>query len=1824
MERKQQQRLEQQLKKWRDDLINLSRTNRLLYFRHTKSASLELEIPPSSQSVFERLEGGGRNAHWEFQLPADTKPGEPPPPPPLLRAGEIRVKDKSRTELLGALRLLERKANQELVDKGLWTLYLGLGVLRWVDADDEKPVHSPLLLLPVRFARASLQDAFRLTRSEEDAVINPALAVKLSTDFGIALPTPDQLDEMTPSTVAEAVREGIRGKKQWEVLDRLVLTTFTFHKEAMYRDLLDNHETISENELIQMLALGPDSPAAGSFDFDDVPEEDLDTVVRPEDLLAIRDADSSQRRAILAARDGYSFVVDGPPGTGKSQTITNVVTELIASGRTVLFVSEKAAALEVVQRRLQEAQLGEFVLELHSHKATRKAVAAELGRALTTRPTARGGFEATALTRLVRSREALSAYALAMNEVRQPIGKSLHDVLGRIVQLQHLPQAPIPSTIGSSVSAYEVQAFLATAETLSRNWAPVARGDGFVWRQLVDTTMSAGRRLDLEQRVREAALALERLDWVVRETDDELRLGLRSDIDDAKQLLEVVGLLEERFDVPWAWLTAEDFHDVSRRADELEQSVGRLKQGEHDLGAELGPDWRSLEPEAALRTAASIEQLDSLEPPLAVEATATSASLSDDATFAERAALQAREILSNAAAIAEEFGLREDDISMLRARDIASLGALAAEPDRPEESWLSPAVQAALAQAAAVLGELVEGFRRQQADLAGVFRSSVLELDLDALAERFSSVHKGLGRLKGPYREDKNALAPHTVAGKATKAAVSRLRDAATWKSFAARLAEAETRHAAVLGTYYERDRADFGEISRAIEVARRAIELAGAGADLGTLRERLGRGAPLDPSVGAGCVELGRRIDQWVTEASERYGETARTLSQLPGKHLIGWLESSQPHLHTVASAIAQIDRVSGGTWQLSSAVDVLSNRLTVASAERTLQDDFDVDSTLLGPLYQGTETDWTQLSRAIEWCTSLRTALGQPARRRTAQALLSSTITADELNDALVGWSKTKDRFLESFDEERQAEIESDLTLPFGDAREILGEFENSIGDVEVWALYRLAVEELEQGGIESVIAFCRNRRLPAEDLVAVIERAILEAWADDVVARDERLHPVQAHERDALVDRFRSLDAALVANAAGRVVNECSRRRPTSTAGAAGVIHREAQKKRKHMPIRELLTRAGTVAQQLKPVFMMSPLSVSQYLPSTLQFDVVIFDEASQVLPSDAINCVYRGRQLIVAGDQKQLPPSSFFMSIGADDEDTYDEEALEDFESVLDLCKAAGGLRSLPLRWHYRSAHESLITYSNYRFYDGSLFTFPGAIEESEDLGVQLIKVDGVYRRGGQRDNPIEASAVVDRVLFHLRNHPHLTLGVVTFSAAQEDAVVAELERRSAAYPELNGLLSDDRLSGFFVKNLENVQGDERDIIVFSVGYGPDENGKFTVQMGPLTKAGGWRRLNVAITRARRRVEIVTSVLPADFPGDVRAEGVRHLKGYLDFAARGTTALALDLQDSAGDAESLFEEEVLRVLRSWGFDAVPQVGVAGYRIDIGVRDPARPGAFLMGIECDGAMYHSSKVARDRDRLRQTVIEGLGWNLHRIWGVSWFRDRPGQEKRLRSAIESAMTEKTTPARVPPQTTPIVDIEEVDFAAPPPWASPYEVARPNPPKYFVEMHDPNARTDLRRMVKEVLDVEAPVHEERVLRIVREAWGVGRSGSRIKGAFDDVLRDLVRRDGFSKGGDGFLRTSEEFEAVRVPSADPETARPVAHLPPEELANAAYWLVSDAHSIGLEEIRLHVARLFGWQRTGRDIAAAVEDAVDRLLEEGYLVEDGDQYRLPNE
>ncbi len=515
---------------------------------------------------------------------------------------------------------------------------------------------------------------------------------------------------------------------------------------------------------------------------------------------------------------------------------------------------------------------------------------------------------------------------------------------------------------------------------------------------------------------------------------------------------------------------------------------------------------------------------------------------------------------------------------------------------------------------------------------------------------------------------------------------------------------------------------------------------------------------------------------------------------------------------------------------------------------------------------------------------------------------------------------------------------------------------------------------------------------------------------------------------------------------------------------------------------------------------------------------------------------------------------------------------------------------------------------------------ALVTFPSWLKEDDSLGVKFVYVDhGIYDRGGKRDNQAEAAEIVNLISEHIARGDTESLGVVAFSVAQAEAIDNALEEYRRQRPELEYFFDKTRAENFFVRNLESVQGDERDVLIFSIGYGRDRFGKLTMHFGPINQPGGERRLNVAVTRARKKVIVVSSIRASDLDmSGVTAPGVRALYRYLDYAERGPDTLTVDV--GGGDFESPLESAVASAIRELGFEVVPQVGCSGFRIDLGVIDPAKPGRYLLGVECDGAMYHSAATARDRDRLRQQTLEKLGWNIHRIWSPDWVSRRSIEIDRLKTAIEHAQTELDNRIQQP-MPAPCGTADPLIIERNPPqqqeWTSPtwvdvYKVSQPK----FKGNTKVVSRQDFSALILDVVRIEGPVHTDIVARRVSRGLGWERTGARLFRALDfayDLLKSskqVTLEKGFISLNDADCKLS-----VRKPDyREPESRRTVEQIAEAELGLAMNNLVADALSIPRDILLTSVARIFGFDRKGNHIQHRLEKVLRELIKKGQLIE----------
>lgn len=569
--------------------------------------------------------------------------------------------------------------------------------------------------------------------------------------------------------------------------------------------------------------------------------------------------------------------------------------------------------------------------------------------------------------------------------------------------------------------------------------------------------------------------------------------------------------------------------------------------------------------------------------------------------------------------------------------------------------------------------------------------------------------------------------------------------------------------------------------------------------------------------------------------------------------------------------------------------------------------------------------------------------------------------------------------------------------------------------------WSKYLAERTDCKKRGLEDCISYLEQRKIPPSVLGAVFEFVVYRSIGRSIYKSMPELSKFTGTAHNKTRNDFATLDKEIISLNGQSFAYEIDKAKkiPSGQTGIRAsdrtemqLLLRELAKKRRHLSIRQLIIRAGRAIQEFKPCFMMGPLSVAQYIEQgSVQFDLVVMDEASQLRPEEALGAIARGKQLVVVGDPKQLPPTNFFDRIfdGGDEDDEDETPAvLSGSESILDICQELFH-PARTLRWHYRSQHESLIAFSNHHFYNNKLVVFPSPFESHSSLGLRYRYI----RKGSYRDrqNVPEAQRVVGAVVEHMIKHSQDSLGVVTLNQTQRDLIEDILDKKFRNVNETQEFLSSWEENGwpFFVKNLENVQGDERDVIFISTTFGKAPGtDKVRQNFGPISRPDGWRRLNVLFTRARRRIELFTSMLPEDIVVEANTPaGTRALHDYLDYAKR---RVLVTTGPSFREPDSDFEIAVGDMLRSKGYDIVPQLGVAGFFIDIAVRNPDKPGEFLAAIECDGAGYHSSKSARDRDRIREEILESLGWKdrIWRIWSTDWFYNPRREADRLLAFLQ------------------------------------------------------------------------------------------------------------------------------------------------------------------------------------------------------------------------
>lgn len=1516
-----------------------------------------------------------------------------------------------------------------LQETGINTLFAAFGFLEWYEDDaSDKKLHAPLILMPLHMTRELKKHiyVYSVSGNGDGPEANITLREKLRKDFSIKLPDLDEDD--TPENYWKKVEDAISHQKRWKVRRWASVGIWPFARMALYHDLdpkrWPDESRLVQHPVIEEILIGRERAETECEIYDiDHP------AIEEQAPLLITEADSSQHSAVIDAMRGKNLAIKGPPGTGKSQTITNIIAAALSRGERVLFVAEKMAALNVVSSRLAKSDLSPFCLELHSDKVRRADVAKALKERLEYRPAGDPRDLDSKATELRIMRNELNRYAQLMNSSFGQTGMTVHEVFWA-TQCAQQDAGDLPGRLSritvanpealNQLTIDRAKALLEAAEVAYRD--AVGERSTFrshPWRGVTRaplTHFDATRITDEVGRWREALLAIQgecarchaELGWAPDETQDAIEAGTSFLDWVARQSKGVRVAMLPALRSPGSREALTKFLEqqaaLRKVSARLEEALGTasLPAGEiHALGA--------------LAVQSGNAALWPAEVPAAIAACEGSlAALS-----------RCRGLMTRLTAA---FGHIEVPV----VRELAVMIRGIEQIERVPRAVLAMRMRGLLENDAREVLEKARDEAKtlfsQEADLNTLYNME-RRLDPEALDAHVRALRESgfFVRFTGPHRAARKFARELSRTGKklGASAAADALERIARHLRAMQAFAE-DARLAALCGFHFNGVQTDFEQlISACVWLEEIRISFIDPETSVQRIRQVLlqGETATLEAIRLLGQDEQFAHLKETVAQLG---AESAVKISEIAGK-----LQTKLAGLRDIEGRISRlgIQKMQArfaGFDQLAAALeakDTLEHYLAHAT----------VGPAVFGTSFKGATTD---TSGAAETVAFVERVVGEGSGDLAAAVLRADL---DRMAPRFAAHAQALEEGCQAA-ERVIAEViqaaELDQTVFFDGAEvrhtrlaQLIERCEACLAEAETlsaWSTLADTLKRAREAKLGMIIDALLDESKPLAHLFAAYEFVVYRSMAQHAYQlEDGLLARHKGHEHEGVRKRFKELDKEILALNRRRIAARLAR-----TEIPAGVsrgkkaewtdralIENEANKQRAHIPLRDLMKRAGRAVQAMKPCFMMSPLSVAQFLaPGTLEFDIAIIDEASQMRPEEAIGTVVRAKRVVVVGDPMQLPPTNFFQRSVDDpaDEELEDEKITN--ESILDMALQVYQ-PARDLRWHYRSRHASLIAFSNKEFYSNSLITFPSPHEMHPDFGVHLRKVDGVYHAG---TNPLEAEEIVAGAIEHMHRHPDHSLGLVALNQTQRELIHEEIERAIKNDDKAAAFIAEwqETLEPFFVKNLENVQGDERDVIMISTVYGPDRaSGQVMQRFGPITQATGHRRLNVLFTRAKEQTIVYTSMTSDQIRADRGVSwGVRALKGYLEYAATGRLEGGTS-SERAPDSD--FEIWVAEQLRLIGCEAVPQIGVAGYFIDIGVRHPSWPHGFLFGIECDGATYHSGKSARDRDRLRQDVLEGLGWAIYRIWSTDWFSNPAAEVSKLRAYISHHLAQKSATLR-------------------------------------------------------------------------------------------------------------------------------------------------------------------------------------------------------------
>lgn len=1678
----------------RKKLLDLSGRNTLLNYKHPKSSSVRLidELP---DQIYEVLDSGKIFSFIPVPEPTELE---------LIDAGYIEINSETKEriekdyptaeqwakhkgfdthydlppaeksddgnkkhhdtnlqtllyapELESRLRSIRSKSETAIEESGGNILYLALGFLELYESRESDAIRvAPLFTLPVRLEKSKLDKAlgvyrYTLTLKDDGLLSNVTLREKLLNDFDIALPLID--DDETPENYFIKIQNTIlKSQPRWSLRRQATLVLLNFSKQAMYQDLNPKNwpkdKCIDKHELIKMFfsTEGNDESAGLSFETEH-PIDTIDDI--HEKFPLIYDADSSQHSALIDVVNGQNLVIEGPPGSGKSQTITNLIAACIANGKKVLFVAEKMAALDVVKRKLDLAGLGDFCIELHSHKTHKLKILQDLTTRLNNQDNYKSPGQIKAeIKRYDDLKGKLQTYVEEINSQWGNTDLSIHDILNKATRYREYyginpDTLKIEGIDGSSFTVVKQKELIDQADMLSTIYYDVSEQaekgciENHFWYGVNNYELKGYQLEELNSNLKEWSSSLSVLEeyWAKVGAEFKMDLVMNTSLDEIKvftKLLEKLPVLdgdELLSNIEYIHGHHQDFIDLIERYKTIHEKFDLISQ--------------SLRTDSLTRSSTLVVISDALKC-FRELGLSSSYSIEEIKTDTEKL-LVLEELLGGIRTNFDEIKKNTpDDIKICFETTFNGLN---------EFSKLIPLINQLPSELWRFRDEVFDN-----PDVDDLLKHLTIQLKNltpihQELLDKFS-----LHRLPKSYELIDN----YSIYEKGGffRILSSSWRNA---KGFILNLAATQKPDKKILFNLvpdliiYTKGIEDIDKLNKSDPVLKelyKGIEtpidrINGLRKWYQSVRNEYGLGFGSRVAIGNALLKLDRNLAVSIADVSnhglfEKIEESKSIISELTTKYI---------EYHPLKNVNTEISHQECPLAKLRTNLSIHIDELLKVAHSKTLN----VDSLI------GLNSDLTQLQENVSsWLSdevishlvsesfSLSAIPGEYSKKLYSNAIeiikLSKLVSASEIlkkgvfnNSNVVQYNNFRNIFTplnrlvvnvynneKQFSELGEVEISEWLSNTNDNLDSIRARNQKALSNpnwLNTWIDYIKLKNKLYSQGLANIISGLESSRFDTNQLSEVVQLVVFHQLSEEILKTNSYLSEFTGMEQMAIRKKFQQYDRTIMDLQRKKIAFQASRGKPpignssgkVSTYSEISLIKYESGKKVRHIAVRNLLRRSGKAIQALKPCFMMSPMSVAQYLiPGQFDFDLVVMDEASQIRPEDALGAIARANKLVVVGDPKQLPPTNFFNKIVTNDDDD-DVIALEESESILESVIPM--FKTRRLRWHYRSRHESLIAFSNKYFYDSNLILFPSPFQKSDEFGIRFKRVERGRFNSGR--NVEEAREVAAAAAKHLKEHPDESVGIVAMNTMQQAEIEMHLDQLAKDDDLLSDFLDKNKSSDdpIFIKNLENVQGDERDVIIISMTYGPEQIGGQVMQrFGPINTNVGWRRLNVLFTRSKKRMYIFSSMGSANIKVLERSSrGVTSLKYFLEYCERGHLH---HTEHTGRPADSDFEIAVMHELAKHGYECEPQVGVAGYYLDLAVKDPGLPGKFLMGIECDGATYHSAKSARDRDRLRQDILESLGWKIRRIWSTDWFKNPQAQIQPIIRELDKLRTPRAS----------------------------------------------------------------------------------------------------------------------------------------------------------------------------------------------------------------